>query len=375
MKNLQLLFLASLFLALSNLQAQELEVWISDAGGFSNPPWFVYKTDGNGDNLEEVMNQTDNIEWPEDILFLEEENAVLISNLSSTNGNISKHDIETGDFIEVFADVAGGPTRMQIGPDGYLYVLQWSNSNNKVLRYELDGTFIDEFTTAGVSQSIGMDWDTDGNLYVSSYGGSFIQKFDTNGNDLGPFIDTGLAGPTNIFFDKSGSGDLIVFNWNNGAIKRFDADGNFVEDLITGVGQCEGFAFMPNGDILIGAGAAGAIKRYDCDFNFIEDFVEAGILLTPNAIAIREVPLSVPDHNLEQNFIEPTMGTRFSVKTSSSVLIKSVHIYNISGRLLETLEIEKNTVWNAEKYGEGVYLLKATSFNGYSTTQKVIVKK
>lgn len=375
MKKLQLLVLAITLFATLPQSAQEIEVWISDAGGFNNPPWFVYKADINGDNLEEMMNQEDQIEWPEDIFFLEEENAVLISNLSSTSGNISKHDIETGDFIEVFADVAGGPTRMKLGADGLLYVLQWSNSNNKVLRFELDGTFVDEFTAAGVPQGIGFDWDADGNLYVSSYGGSFIQKFDSDGNDLGPFIDTGLAGPTNIFFDKSGSGDLIVLNWNNGIIKRFDSDGNFVEDLITGVGQCEGVAFMPNGDILIGAGAAGAVKRYDSDFNFIEDFIEAGTLLTPNAIVLREVPLSVPDNELDQNFLHPTIGNRFSLNTNFKDEIESVQVFTKTGRNIAKIDFNKSMEWDASTLAEGLYIVKASTKNGASATQKIIVKQ
>ncbi len=374
MKKLNLLLAVCIVLISTKLLSQTSEVWVSDAGGFSNPPWFVYKSNDLGENLEEVMNQSDNIEWPEDIFFLENENAVLISNLSA-NGNISKHNIDTGDFIEIFANVAGGPTRMKMGADGLLYVLQWSNTDNKVLRYQLDGTFVDEFTSTGVAQSIGLDWDASGNLYVSSYGGSFIQKFDVNGNDLGPFIDSGLAGPTNIFFDKSGNGDLIVFNWNNGIIKRFDSDGNFIEDLITGVGKCEGIDFFPNGDMLIGVGSDGSVRKYDSDFNFIENFIEEGTLLTPNAVRIREITLSVPDNELDQNFIIPTVGTRFSIISTFSKNIKFLSIYTISGKFVENLDLKQTQTWNAVNYAEGIYLLKAIAENGSSKTQKVIVKK
>lgn len=374
MKNLKLIITFSIILSTFNLSAQNFEVWVSDAGGFSNPPWFIFKADVNGDNLEEIMDQSDNIEWPEDIFFLEDENAVLISNLSS-NGNISKHHIDTGNFIEIFATISGGPTRMKLGADGLLYVLQWSNTTNKVLRYQLDGTFVDEFTSIGVSQSIGMDWDADGNLYVSSYGGSFVQKFDPNGNDLGPFISTGLSGPTNIFFDKSGSGDLIVFNWSSGVIKRYDNNGNFVEDLITGVGHCEGVDFLPNGDILIGAGTAGSIKRYDNDFNFIEDFIPAGTFITPNAITIRDLTLANTDNELDENFITPTIGKRFSVITNQIDKINSITIYSITGKLIDEINISKTPFWDANQYENGVYFIKAILDNGKSTTQKVLVKK
>lgn len=75
---------------------------------------------------------------------------------------------------------------MKVGPDSLLYVLQW-NGVGKVRRYQLDGTYLGEFTTTGVSQSIGIDWDNKGNLYVSSYNGDLVRKFDTAGVDYGNF--------------------------------------------------------------------------------------------------------------------------------------------------------------------------------------------
>jgi len=378
MKKLQNLLIVSLLLITFQGISQEVEVWISDAGGFNNPPWFIYKSDINGNNLTEVMNQSNQIKWPEDIIFLEEENTVLISNITSTSpasGYISRHDIKTGVFLGYFAEDLSGPTRMKIGPDGFLYVLQWGNTNNRVLRYELDGTFVDEFTALGVTQSIGLDWDEPGNLYVSSYGGSKVLKFDSNGGYIEEFINTGLSGPTNIFFDKSGNGDLIVFNWNSGIVKRFDSEGNFIENLITGVGQCEGVDFMSNGDMLIGVGIDGSVRKYDSDFNFIENFIEGGTILTPNAITIREVPLSVPSNKLDENFMNPTIGIRFSINTSEIDKIEKLIIYNSQGKLIEEIDISKNIFWEANSYSEGVYLIKALTLNGKISTQKVLVKK
>ncbi len=377
MKKLHFLLFANFLFATLIATAQEIEVWVSDAGGFNNPPWFVYKSDFNGDNLTEVMNQSDQIKWPEDIVFLEDENIVLISNITSTApaaGYISKHDIDTGVFLGYFAENLSGPTRMEIGPDGYLYVLQWGNTDNRVLRFDLDGTFIDEFTAVGITQSIGLDWDASGNLYVSSYGGSKIFKFDTTGAYQGEFINSGLAGPTNIFFDKSGNGDLIVFNWNSGIIKRFDSDGNFVENLVTGVSQCEGVDFMPNGDILVGVGSDGSVRRYDSDFNFIENFIEGGTIFTPNAVVIREVPLYVPENELDKNFINPTFGNRFSVIPSEINTIEKIIVFNSLGKKVAEINNNENLFWDASNYSEGVYFIRVISENGGSKTQKVIVK-
>lgn len=376
MKNVHskiVIFLCLIFSS-SSMYSQTTSVYVSDAGGFNNPPWFIYKFDENGENPEILLNQDDGIIWPEDILFLEDQNAALVTSLS-TAGIIGKYNATTWEFIENFAEGIAGPTRMKIGFDNLIYVLQWSNTNNKVLRYQQDGTFVDEFTSVGVAQSIGLDWDASGNLYVSSYGDSNIRKFDTDGNDLGLFISTGLAGPTNIWFDKNGTGDLIVLNWNNGTVKRFDSDGNFIVDILTGLSQPEGVDFFPNGDILIGNGGDGAVKRYDNTFNFIENFIEPGLLITPNAIVIREDPIaSVNDFN-EQNIISNTIGSTFHLVSNSDIEISTIQIYNAIGKLIETIHPEDSLAWNAIYHAEGLYFIMVSSKEGKRYSQKVIVKK
>lgn len=374
MKTTNLILIIALFSIASHLKAQNLAVYISDAANFNSGPYQIAKFDEDGSYLGQLINEDDDIVWPQDIIFLDNEEAVLISNLGAA-GVISKHHWATGNLIGNFAEGLGGPTRMKIGPDGKLYVLQWSNTNNKVLRFELDGTPLGEFTATGVPQSIGIDWDNNGDLYVSSYNGSFIQKFDgTTGADLGPFINTGLQGPTNIFFEPSGN--LIVFNYNSGIIKRFDSAGNFVADLITGVSGCEGYAFFPNGDMLIGVGSDGSVRKYDSSYNFIENFVEPNtFLLTPNAIVIRQdVPLSVPEKLLNITFVTPSVGTQFKISNQATTEYKSLQVYDTIGRLVETLFPEESTSWNASRLTEGIYFIIATK-NGQKSTQKIIVKK
>jgi sugar lactone lactonase YvrE len=165
--------------------------------------------------------------------------------------------------------------------------LQWNNIA-PVRRYELDGTFVDDFTSVGVNQAIGLDWDTAGDLYVSSYNGAFVQRFDTNGDNLGFFVTTDLAGPTNIWFDDAG--DLLVSDFDGGNVRRFDSGGNYREDFILGILMAEGVDFYPNGDILIGSGGTEEVRRYDSNGQFLEATVErgAGGLLKPNAVVLRE---------------------------------------------------------------------------------------
>lgn len=384
LKNLHLLIISFVLLLASNTFCQTIEVYVSDAGNFSSPPWQILKFDENGENPEVFINS--NLAWPQDIVFIEDQDIVLISNLNS--GTITKHNSATGAFIENFATGISGPTRMKIGADSLLYVLQWSG-NGKVRRYQLDGTFVDEFTSVGVPQSIGIDWDGNGNLYISSYGGDNVRKFDTNGNDLGLFINSNLLGPTNIWFDAAG--DMLVSDYNGTAVKRFDAAGTYVNNFLTGLSNSEGVDFFPNGNILIGNGATSSVKLFDNAGNYIEDFISsgAGNLLTPNAVVIREnnaVSVSgsgnsfINNYILEQNYPNPfNPGTiiSFSIPNSEFTQLK---IYDALGTEINSLVNEYkqsgnyDIEFNAENLPTGIYFYRLISGN-YSDTKKMILLK
>ncbi|MCB0402044.1 MAG: hypothetical protein KDD41_08170 [Flavobacteriales bacterium] len=264
---------------------QDYDIYVSDAGNFNKPPWQILKFDANGSNPEVFIDSNSVLNWPQDILFLEESDVVLISNLGS--GAITRHDATTGAYLSDFATGIGGPTRFKIGPDGLLYVLQWVG-DGKVKRYRLDGTFVDDFTETGVASSIGLDWDQAGNLYVSSYKKDLVQKYSPEGKDLGAFIDSNLAGPTNIWFDTNG--DLLVSDYDATAIKRFDKAGNYMGEFLTGTGHSEGVAYLPDGNILIGNGSTSSVKLFDASGKFIKDLISSGSanLLNPNAVVIRK---------------------------------------------------------------------------------------
>jgi len=374
MKNVKLKILITLCILFnaSFLFSQDVGVYVSDAGSFDNPPWFVYQFDENGENPVELLNENDGINWPCEILFIDEDDTVLVSN-SYQNGTIQRFSATTWEFIDNFAEGLNGPTRLKIGPDGYVYVTQWFSNQDRVLRYETDGTFVDVFTDFGSYGALGLDWDSSGNLYVSSYQLSTVQKFDTNGNYIEDFINTGLDGPSNIFFDNNGSGDLIVLNWVSGLVKRYDSDGNFVEDLITGVEECEGVDFFPNGDILIGVGSTDVVKRYDSDFNFIEDFIAAGTLMTPNSIAIHEGTLiGVEDFKAKEFSAYPNPVTDI-LNLSANKEISSVSISNILGQVIYQANVDSmNSTVDMSSYSSGTYFVKVKDENGNFGTQKVV---
>lgn len=259
-------------------------IYVSDAGNFDKPPWQILKFDINGENPEVFIDQNQGLSWPQDIVFLDTKNEVLISNLNT--GVISRHNAQTGVLIDSFASEIGGPTRMKIGPDGLLYVLQWAGKGT-VLRYDLNGILKDEFTSTKIPQSIGLDWDKEGNLYVSSFAKASIRKFDSKGNDIGVFIDNHLQGPTNIWFDQKGN--MLVSDWKAGLVAKFDRKGKFIENIITGLLQVEGVDYFENGDFLIGNGGKGEVKLYKKNGRFKKSIIESGQgnLIRPNAVIIR----------------------------------------------------------------------------------------
>jgi hypothetical protein len=275
--------LSFLLLVATNALGQNNEIYVVDIGPNRGPPYQILKYDENGKNPQVFINSE--LDKPQDIVFLEQSNTALVSNLQSDR--ITKHDATTGAYIGDFAVVKpDGPTRMKIGSDNLLYVLQWLG-NGKVMRYQLDGTFVDEFTNIGVSQSIGLDWDSQGNLYVASFNQKRVRKFDSDGTHLGGFINSDLQGPTNIWFEPNG--DLLVLDWSGTSVKRFDSDGNFVEVFMPGLSQAEGIEKLDNGHFLIGNGGTSAVKQFDENGIFVKDFISSGSggLATPVAVVRR----------------------------------------------------------------------------------------
>lgn len=368
----QLTFFSAAFFV-SQLYGQGNAVYVSDAGNFNNPPWQILKFDENGENGQVFI--SDHLAWPQDILFLEDSNTVLISNLNT--GRISKFHATTGAFIGEFATGIGGPTRMKIGPDGLLYVLQWSG-NGKVWRYKLDGSFVDQFTAVGVPASIGLDWDAAGNLYVSSFSGKFVRKFSPAGADLGLFANTNLAGPTNIWF--AANGDLMVVDYNGGAVKRFDSNGAYLGVFISGLPQGEGVAFLSNGNLLVGAGGASSVREYDSTGAFVANLVPPGTLglLTPNAVVLRNEATSSTTQTdyKDLDFVTPTAGALFQISKPAALReAATVVVFDTAGTLVQTIDFTENTTWDASSLANGIYIVTARLPNGILARQKVLVQR
>ncbi|MEO1260828.1 MAG: T9SS type A sorting domain-containing protein [Bacteroidota bacterium] len=366
--------LAGLLLAFffTSLSAQEFDVFVSDAANYDVEPWDIFRYDQDGSNGEKFISS--NLGWPQDIVFLEHENTMLVSNLN--DDNIIKCNADNGAFIGVFATGIDGATRMEIGPDSLLYVLQWEG-NGKVKRFKLDGTFVDDFTETGVPRSIGLDWDTDGNLYVSSYSGNYVKKFSPTGADLGNFISSNLSGPTNVWFRDNG--DLMVNGWNDGTVKRFNSNGEFQEIFISGIQQVEGVDFFPNGDIALGVGSQSTVKVYSPDGMFIKDLFPPGSagIIRPNAVVFRfKETTATQEIYQEITFVTPTIGHQFQVSNPDvRQLATSFEVFNSAGTLVSKVNFADSTQWDASGLTDGIYHITAKLNDGTIARQKVVVKR
>ncbi len=360
-----LLITAILFLSLAGI-AQSYEIYVSDAA----QPWQIYQYDQNGDNGA-VFIGTSQMAWPQDILFLEDRGEVLISSLNSDR--VTRHDAETGAFLSNFTTLVDGPTRMKFGPDSLIYILEW-NSDGDVFRFQKDGTFVDIFTSEGTFQSIGLCWDDNDNLYVSSYGNSQVNRYNTDGVLQEAFITSGLNGPTNIEFNAEG--EMIVLNWNNGQVKRYSAGGSLLSTIITGVGQCEGLVILGNGDMIIGAGQDGSIQRFEADGTFIEKVVESNAagLNQPNAVILRgDTSTDLHDTPDRPEIAVTSIGEAFYLLNEEPAAVDRIEVYDTQGRLIHNGPVSSTLLWDATAQASGIYFLRLFGNNRWLDTEKVTV--
>jgi hypothetical protein len=258
-------------------------IYVSDVGFNRNGPHVIYRYDEQGNNGTKFI--TSQLARPQDIVFLEDQDIVLVSNLQTNN--INKYDIQTGEYIGEFANGLNGPTRLEIGPDGLVYAIQWGGGFVK--RYQQNGDFVDDFTDVAINQAIGIAWDSENNLYVSSFNNGnngFVRKFNASGANQGLFINTNLSGPTDIWFDEEGN--MLVSDWSANKVKKFNSLGSFVADFVSNISQPEGVDFL-DGDVLIGDSRNGSVKMYDSDGMFLQNIISPGAagLTTTNAVTVR----------------------------------------------------------------------------------------
>ena len=204
------------------------------------------------------------------------------------NSAIKRFNGSTGEFISnfTFGYDLDQPTKTNIGPDGYLYVSQWGDVQNSIVRFDLStGEFVDEVVDTFFQ---GMDhaWDTNGNMYVVSFGLKELRKYDPQFNQ--EYISTSqLTGPVNVWVDDN---ILYIVDWEDGTVKRYSSHGGYMDTFISGLTKAEGFTF-DDGKLMLCDWQDNKVNIYDLsDGSLIITFIESDKIQQPNSITFG------PDH-------------------------------------------------------------------------------
>lgn len=233
----------------------------------------LYFNDGQSERFVNVAgNPVGLIVGPDGFLY--------VSNFSSHD--IDRYDPATGNFVDRFViETAGGllqPSRMAFGPDGTLYVS--SLGSDEVLRYGTDGRPLGAFVT-GINNPDGLVFDRAGDLYVTEQSTGNIYKYDgRTGTQIGggPFASFGKATFSSLQIGPGGN--LFASSTADNVIREFDATGAVVGDFgggaLTDLTSAAGFAWGPAGRLYVADNQGDRIGVYAADGTFLEH-IAAGI--------------------------------------------------------------------------------------------------
>ncbi|MCB0571787.1 MAG: T9SS type A sorting domain-containing protein [Phaeodactylibacter sp.] len=350
--------LATTLLFAAGAPAQsEIEVFVNSRGTNA-----IKKYDEHGNYLGDFISPgSGGLIAPEDIVF-HPDGTMLVTGAGNTA--IKRYDGQTGAYMGNFSSgyVLQTPSKMSIGWDSMLYVTQWGTTQNKVVRFGLDGHFVDEFTETPTPNGLGHVWDSDKNFYISVYGNGgngTVQKFDSAGHSLGTFINTSiLQGPTDIWFDNNG--DMLVEDWTVGRVLRYSSNGQYVGVFVNGLSNPEGIAFLPNGNLLIGDWGEDAVHLIDSTGQVLGYFTSGNGLMDPNNVAVRVTEPVSPAK--EERAVK---DLAVSPNPASNVIFLKIdagdflaELFDETGNLV--LSEKNSTALNVSHLPSGIYTLKTT---------------
>lgn len=198
----------------------------------------------------------------------------------------------------------------------------------------------------------GFDFDNSGNAYVADYASNTIQKINISSGTsttLGAIGNT-FNKPSGVAVDSQ-NGYVYVADTDNNAVKRMDLDGNNIITVSNNFLKPEGICFD-----------ATNMKLYVADTgNNVVKIIDVSSFLA----------VSDPSKNSEIK-IYPNPTSDF-VQISSKEKVKSVALYDFSGKLMMTENNSKDKI-SLLPYPKGIYLMKIVFENGKTETQKVIKK-
>lgn len=195
---------------------------------------------------------------------------------SEEANRVLRFDARTGAFLGRFVwddpdtavDETGGlqgPGAVLFGPDGLLYVSSFDG--DAVLRYDRRGGFLDEFVVShdgGLDgPDAGMVFGPGGDLFVPGFYSHAVHRYDgVTGEFVERFTpaDGSLRGPRTLVFRGP---HLVVSSERSDSVVRFDAvTGQYVDTPWRGIPAPAGMVFLADGAVVVVSVDAQAVVRY-----------------------------------------------------------------------------------------------------------------
>jgi sugar lactone lactonase YvrE len=220
------------------------------------------------------------------------------------NGQNDGHDVQN-------------PSGMHFGGTGNLYIADTTTSEVHI--YGSANNSLGVLTSALLGQPTDVDFDTSGNLYVTSSNANILRSLGGTG-PLTEFVVAqagGLTNPVSLAFSTVGK--LYVLDGTS-AIRRYDATGAFETNVVLFSGSLELFSpskieFGPDGKLYVsgvnGASGGGEVLRFTADGTNEGAFVTG--LSSPSFMVF-----SVPEPSTTVMFVVGALGLRLGSRRGLS---------------------------------------------------------
>lgn len=197
-----------------------------------------------------------------------------------------------GELIAKFGEAGNGPGQfgtfspysLAVSPDGEIYVLDENETDaeesfTRVQVFSAEGTYLREFSLDDeYSDTEGMDFGPDGNLYVVDWSDSLILKVAPDGVLLGSLGDEALSGvsPVDIAIDQAGN-FYIGLDWSQNCVMKLDSSGNMIAQFGTRTEDNdkpwpEGMCDSVNGIAVTPDGSRVFVSDWSNDYAYITAF-------------------------------------------------------------------------------------------------------
>jgi streptogramin lyase len=216
--------------------------------------------------------------------------------VGAANGSsVERFDGQTGAFIDFFTSggpMIDGPSGLAIGPNGNLFVSQWSGGHG-IYQYDgATGNYVNTFVPgpSGPAFTFGPD----GNVYVEEPDSDHINRYNgTTGALIDTFVSVADNGglPAMIDMTFGPNGNLFVSHTNAvtnifNVLEYDGTTGAFLGEFVTngsgGLSYAAGLVFGPDGNLYVSDLVANVVRQYDGTTGaFLSDFATGGGLTSP----------------------------------------------------------------------------------------------